>query len=56
MTEPSQSECDIAKKVFQALCESGKTSSSYYVSTEELVKKCERYEVDPTVPSGSFSQ
>lgn len=42
--EPQDWECDIAKKVLESMKESGRTYTSEYVSTEEVVKACETKE------------
>jgi hypothetical protein len=42
--DPQDWECDIAKKVLESLRESGRTYTSVYVSTEELVNICKRRE------------
>jgi len=46
VTNPNAWECVLARKILEALEEGGKTSSSYYVSTEETVKACEKQETD----------
>ncbi len=42
MASLSKNECEIAVKVVQALEESEKTASSYYLSMKEKLKDCEK--------------
>jgi hypothetical protein len=47
MTNPSDWECSLAKKIKESMEEGNRTSSSYYVSIEETVSQCERKKEDP---------
>jgi hypothetical protein len=46
MTNPSDWECSLARKIKETMEEGKRTSSSYYVSIEETVNRCERREED----------
>jgi hypothetical protein len=46
MNDPSDLECFFAEKIKESMEEGGRTSSSYYVSIEETVKKCEKRRKD----------
>ena len=47
MSDPSDWECSLAKKIKESMEEGNRTSSSYYVSIEETVSRCERKAEDP---------
>jgi hypothetical protein len=42
MTDPSDLECSLAKKIKETMEEGKRTSSSYYVSVQETVNRCEK--------------
>lgn len=44
MREPEPQECALYRKILEALKESGRTDSSYYVLVEEAVRLCEMRE------------
>ena len=46
MFNPQDWECSLAKKIKESMEEGKRTSSSYYVSIEETVSRCERKEED----------
>jgi hypothetical protein len=46
MSNPQDWECSLAKKIKESMEEGKRTSSSYYVSIEETVSRCERKEED----------
>jgi len=47
MSNISDWECSLAKKIKESMEEGNRTSSSYYVSIEETVSRCERKAEDP---------
>jgi hypothetical protein len=49
MADPSDLECSLARKIKETMEEGNRTSSSYYVSIQETVSKCEKRE---EVPNG----
>ena len=44
MSNPSELECSLAKKIKESMEEGNRTSSSYYVAIEDIINRCEREE------------